>query len=197
MADYARPIEVKVGKGGEEELRPPAIRPLSSPIAGPDDTGQSLGVALGQARAALQEPGEAMRKLDPIGQLRRTGETVITKATKRLRSVRAAAESMEGDLQRAAGHGLSELKQRALEIFSSRYRPGGIEAEAQQKAFAKSKEGFDPRIQSERPPRSNAENAPPPLETGGLTLQPRRAGGLDPQEEQKRQIWREGRALGD
>lgn len=197
MGDYARPIEVTGTKGTESEARPPTIGSLSGPMVAPNDADQSLGVALGQARAALQGPEEDRSKLSPIGRIRRAGEAVVARASDRLRSVREVAGSMEGDLQRAAGHGLSELKQRALEFFLTHYRPGGIEAEAQQRTFARSKEGFDPLAQSDRWRQSSAGNAPPPLTTEGLTPQAHRIHGLDQQEEQKRQIRREGRSLRD
>ncbi|MDD4933871.1 MAG: hypothetical protein PHO89_10460 [Methylacidiphilaceae bacterium] len=197
MGEYARPIEVRGGKGGEGEVRAPQVEPLSSPAAGPDYAGQSLGAALGDAVRLRQPPSEDAARLGPIGQLRHAAQAGTAKAVDGLRTAGLAAEKMEGDLQRAVGQGLCELKQRMLEIFTTRYKPSGLEGDAQHHDFQESKERFAQWNESGRLRQSKTENAPPSLETKNFTPEPHLSRRPEQQVEQKRQIRREGRTLGD
>lgn len=197
MGEYARPIEVRGGKGVEGAIRAPEIGTLSGPADEPDCAGRSLGAALGEAVKSGQPPSEEPVRLGPIGRLRQAAEALTANVAERLRSVGAVAEKVEGDRQQATGRDLSELKQRALEIFTACYRASGPEAEAQKRDFARSRERFDLECKSALLRQTNTGNGPPPLETEGLTPQPNRARGLDRQEEQKHQIRCEGRSLGN
>ncbi|VVM06247.1 hypothetical protein MAMC_01010 [Methylacidimicrobium cyclopophantes] len=195
MGEYARPIEVRGGKGGGE-LRAPQMGPLSSTSTGPDYAGASLGSALGQLASGQQSPDEGA-KLGPIGQVRQAAQAVTAKAVEGLRSVGEEARKMERNLQQAVGEGLAELRQRALEIFTTRYRPSGFEVERQQRDFERSKLSFHQMLETGRLAKRQTEHALPPLETEGLPRQPHPARLPEQQQEQKRQIVREGRNLGD
>ncbi|QSR85023.1 hypothetical protein [Methylacidimicrobium sp. B4] len=212
MGEYVRPVEA--GKGGEgQQVRPPEVAPLSTPSDGSDYAGQALGAALAQARVSMKpqdrppthdQPGPTpapesspmpkplcvlppLKHPGPIAQLRAVAQGVTEKAAEGLRSLGAAAQTVEQDLQEAAGRGLSQLKQHLLDNFTTHYRPSGPEAEVQragqEKAWAKVQESA-----SKAPAKSPAgpENAPPPLETKDLVPQPF-VGSPDRSQEQKRQ----------
>lgn len=196
MGEYVRPVEVRGGKGGEGEVRKPQVESVLIPAAGPDAAGQSLGAALGGAIRLQQPTSEDAAKLGPIGRLRQSAQAVTAKAADGLRSVGLAGEKMEADLQQSVGQGLSELKQRMLEIFTTRYRPSGLEGDAQHHDCQESKERFAQWNESGRLRQSRSEKTPPPLETEKFTPEPHRARGPEPQIEEKRQIRREGRTLG-
>ncbi|MDD2677464.1 MAG: hypothetical protein PHP75_08400, partial [Methylacidiphilaceae bacterium] len=184
------------GKGGEGEVRAPQVEPLMSPAGSPDAAGQSLGAALGDAIRSPHAPSEDAEKLGPIGRLRHAAQAATAKAADGLRTAGLAGEKMEADLQRSVGQGISELKQRMLEIFTTRYKPSGLEGDAQHHDCQESKERFAQLSQSGRLRQSGSEKAPPPLETEKFTPEPHRARGPEAQIEEKRQIRREGRTLG-
>lgn len=194
MGEHVRPVEVRSHTGGEGAVRAPEIASLSAPVGGPDYAGQSLGGALEQAMGRAEPPEEA-RRPGPIGPLRHAAQQLTAKAVETARSAGETVHEMEQDLDRATEHGLSEIKQRVVEIFSTRYRPSGPEAEEQQAAYARSRERLDRASPMALPRRKEAENAPPPLDSKDFPLQPYLHPGRDRQDEQKRQMERGGRTL--